>query len=68
MLQTMLHGTDRVMLLAEGTNLLCGLPGEVMASPEVERVYLGVAADKTPKRQRRKFGLVPAEGNSKSDE
>jgi hypothetical protein len=56
------------MLLAEGTNLLCGLPGEVMASPEVERVYLGVAADKTPKRQRRKFGLVPAEGNSKSDE
>jgi branched-chain amino acid transport system ATP-binding protein len=59
-LQTMLHGTDRVMLLAEGRNLLCGLPDEVMASPEVERVYLGVAG-KAPKRKRRMFGAARAE-------
>ncbi|MDR3364915.1 MAG: ATP-binding cassette domain-containing protein [Clostridiales Family XIII bacterium] len=41
-LQTMMHGTDRVMLLAEGRSMVCGLPGEVMASREVEEVYLGV--------------------------
>ena len=41
-LQTMVDGTDRVMLLAEGKNLICGLPRDVMASSEVERVYLGV--------------------------
>jgi branched-chain amino acid transport system ATP-binding protein len=43
-LQTMLEGTDRVMLLAEGRDVICGLPGEVMASSEVERVYLGTGA------------------------
>lgn len=52
-LQTMLHGTDRVMLLAEGRNMVCGLPEEVMSSPEVEEVYLG-SANKAPKRKRRK--------------
>lgn len=40
-LQTMLEGTDRVMLLAEGKDIICGLPQEVMASSEVEKVYLG---------------------------
>lgn len=40
-LQTMLEGTDRVMLLAEGKDIICGLPREVMASSEVEKVYLG---------------------------
>ena len=63
-LQTMLHGTDRVMLLAEGENILCGPPDEVMASPEVEMVYLGVA-EKAPGK-RRKIALAsiaPAEGN-----
>lgn len=42
-LQTMLEGTDRVMLLAEGRDVICGAPQEVMASSEVERVYLGTA-------------------------
>ena len=41
-IQTMLKGTDRVLLLANGCNLTCGHPHTVMASEEVERVYLGV--------------------------
>ena len=41
-IQTMLHGTDRVLLLADGRDIICGLPAEVMASEEVEKVYLGV--------------------------
>ena len=41
-IQTMLHGTDRVLLLADGKDVICGLPADVMASPEVEEVYLGV--------------------------
>ncbi|MDR1027901.1 MAG: ATP-binding cassette domain-containing protein [Clostridiales Family XIII bacterium] len=40
-MQTMLHGTDRVMLLNEGRNVICGLPEEVMSSGEVEDAYLG---------------------------
>jgi branched-chain amino acid transport system ATP-binding protein len=42
-MQTMLNGTDRVMLLAEGRNMICGLPEEVMSSSEVEEAYLGVS-------------------------
>ncbi len=53
-LQTMLHGTDRVMLLAEGRNVVCGLPDEVMASKEVEEAYLGVAG-KAPTRRKKKI-------------
>lgn len=41
-IQTMLHGTDRVLLLADGRDIICGKPSEVMASEEVEKVYLGV--------------------------
>jgi len=41
-IQTMLHGTDRVLLLADGRDIISGSPAEVMASDEVERVYLGV--------------------------
>ena len=41
-IQTMLHGTDRVLLLADGRDIICGKPEEVMASKEVEEVYLGV--------------------------
>ncbi len=41
-IQTMLKGTDRVLLLADGRDILAGLPAEVMASEEVERIYLGV--------------------------
>ncbi len=44
-LQTMLEGTDRIMLLAEGKDVICGLPREVMDSPEVERVYLGATEE-----------------------
>lgn len=41
-IQTMLKGTDRVLLLAEGRDVVCGEACNVMASEEVERVYLGV--------------------------
>ena len=40
-LKTMLEGTDRVMCLAQGRDIICGLPAEVMASKEVSEVYLG---------------------------
>ena len=40
-LKTMLEGTDRVMCLAQGRDIICGLPAEVMASKEVAEVYLG---------------------------
>ena len=41
-LQTMIEGTDRVLLLAEGHDVINGLPDEVMKSKEVERIYLGI--------------------------
>jgi len=41
-LQTMIEGTDRVLLLAEGHDVINGLPEEVMKSKEVERIYLGI--------------------------
>lgn len=41
-IQTMLHGTDRILLLSEGRDIITGLPEEVMSSREVETVYLGV--------------------------
>jgi len=44
-LKTMVEGTDRVMCLAEGRDLICGLPTEVMASKEVAEVYLGADED-----------------------
>jgi len=40
-LQTMLEGTDRVLLLAEGRDVISGLPQDVMDSKEVEEIYLG---------------------------
>ena len=40
-MQTMVEGTDRVMLLAEGRDILCAPPDELMRSKEVEDVYLG---------------------------
>ena len=40
-LKTMLEGTDRVMCLALGRDIICGLPADVMASKEVSEVYLG---------------------------
>lgn len=40
-LQTMLEGTDRTLCIAEGRSVICGLPNEVMDSPEVHAVYLG---------------------------
>ena len=40
-LQTMLEGTDRVLLLAEGRDIIDGLPLDVMNSREVEEIYLG---------------------------
>lgn len=41
-IQTMLRGTDRVLLLAGGRDVICGKPQEVMDSDEVGEVYLGV--------------------------
>jgi len=40
-LQTMVDGTDRVLLLAEGRDIIHGLPQEIMDSKEVEEIYLG---------------------------
>lgn len=41
-LKTMREGTDRVLCLAEGRNVICGCTEEVMCSKEVHDVYLGV--------------------------
>ncbi len=41
-IQTMLNGTDRVLLLADGYDIICDLPQIVLDSNEVEKVYLGV--------------------------
>ena len=40
-IRTMLEGTDRILLLANGTDVICGLPQEVMQSKEVREVYMG---------------------------
>lgn len=40
-IRTMLEGTDRVLLLAEGEKVICGKPLEVMQSKEVTAVYMG---------------------------
>jgi branched-chain amino acid transport system ATP-binding protein len=40
-LQTMIDGTDRTLCIAEGRNIICGPPHEVMNSAEVHEVYLG---------------------------
>jgi len=40
-LKTMREGTDRILCLAQGSNVVCGLPDEVMRSKEVHEVYLG---------------------------
>lgn len=40
-IRTMLEGTDRVLLLAEGQNVVCGNPFDVMQSKEVSAVYMG---------------------------
>jgi branched-chain amino acid transport system ATP-binding protein len=44
-MQTMLEGTDRVMLLADGRDILCAPPADLMRSKEVGEVYLGAEAD-----------------------
>lgn len=41
-IMTMLEATNRLLCLAAGTSLVCGVPQEIMASKEVEKVYLGV--------------------------
>ena len=40
-IRTMLTATDRLMALAGGQVLAVGVPNEVIARPEVQRVYLG---------------------------
>ncbi len=44
-IRTMLEGTDRVMLLADGVDVITGLPLDVMNSDEVKRVYMGRGGD-----------------------
>ena len=39
-IRTMLEGTDRVMLLADGVDVITGKPLDVMNSKEVKRVYM----------------------------
>lgn len=41
-LKTMREGTDRILLMAEGCNVICGSPEEVMNSKKVREVYLGM--------------------------
>ena len=41
-IETMVSSTDRLMCMAEGTNVICGKPKDVIASNEVETLYLGV--------------------------
>ena len=40
-IRTMLEGTDRVLLLADGVDVICGKPLDVMNSKEVSQVYMG---------------------------
>jgi len=40
-LKTMLEGTDRILCLAQGRDVICGCPQEVMHSKTVQEVYLG---------------------------
>ncbi len=40
-IRTMLEGTDRVLLLANGVDVTCGTPLEVMNSDAVKEVYMG---------------------------
>ena len=40
-LKTMHEGTDRVLLMAEGRDVICGKPYDVMHSKECHDVYLG---------------------------
>ncbi len=44
-IRTMLEGTDRVMLLAEGVDVITGAPLDVMNSSEVKKVYMGGGDD-----------------------
>lgn len=40
-IRTMIEGTDNVLLLADGQNVVCGKPLDVMNSAEVCEVYMG---------------------------
>lgn len=44
-IRTMIEGTDRVMLVSDGVNVITGPPLEVMNSKEVKRVYMGGGDD-----------------------
>jgi branched-chain amino acid transport system ATP-binding protein len=44
-IQTMVEGTDRVMLLAEGRDILCAPCEELMRSRQVSEAYLGAEDD-----------------------
>lgn len=44
-LDTMVNSTDQLMCMAEGSNVICGAPLEVIHSQIVERIYLGAEDD-----------------------
>ena len=44
-IRTMIEGTDRVMLMSEGVDVITGPPLEVMNSKEVKHVYMGGGED-----------------------
>ncbi len=46
-IETMNRAADELICMAEGRSILCGPPEEVLASKEVERLYLGVAEEGT---------------------
>ena len=43
-IKTMLEGTDRVLLLANGHDIVCGAPLEVMNCKECKEIYIGSEA------------------------
>ncbi len=44
-IRTMIEGADRVLLLADGVDVICGKPKDVMSSREVVEVYMGGEED-----------------------
>lgn len=45
-LDAMLGSADRLMCMADGVNMICSAPREVLESPVVEELYLGIDEDK----------------------
>lgn len=44
-IKTMIEGTDRVLCIANGHDIICGSPLDVMKSKEVNEIYIGADAE-----------------------